>query len=886
MQRLFITFFIAYCLLLQINAQHYLPNVTSFTKDDYGAGRQNWDIDIDDKGVVYFANSAGLLCNIYGEWKHVKTEEGLYLRAVLAENDTVWCGGAEIGFFVKHNGQLQYKNLYNLEGEQVWNIASTATDIVFQTEYSIGFYNKLTKQFTLNKMSEAFWTMCIWNGKLWLSDRDGYFGYLSNREFKKVAYFEKNAKQEVRKMFVHNDLLYLVFFEGGVFQFDGKEFKPVLIPESLRENTLFTGLSYDNENICLGTVSAGFIQCDNNGDQKTIVNSGHGLIDNTVLSMATDKMGNVWLGLDYGVAKVELQSAVNYVFKGAATFTKKVYKGQTYVGTNKGVYRLSEQGVPQTIENIEGQVWKLRAINDELYICHNRGLYKLKDDKAEPAFMIGGFLDIVHFKGTDHYILSTYYGLVLARHDGKRFHYVKNLEIWGNEKLAYDAINNCIWAEIKNEKMYRLSLDENLKVIKEEFNDIKHLYDTSNGLFFDDGNQIMAYKNKRFEVTHEPLLDQIACKGLTALDYSEDGRSVAYICDDEIKLKMLLSDGNIHSYDAILKSLSNDIVEYHQFIEVDKQELVLATDRGLVVFDLNFSSTFNKSSQPVISSVNVLNEKAGKKYYPYNEERVYLGKGNKSIEFRFGINKSNYDEVEYRYRLLPVGEWSEWSVSDEAIFSNLKGGKYTLSIQSRLNGGNPVDAELAFKIDKLWYQTFWVILPIIGGFLLILSVVVLIMTAINKGKLNRQKQDMLSAQASETLQMKNEQLLQYTEIISHKNEFLNKLKDGLESMRNQDAQRFVNMISDEVNNEKKEFLFHKLFSEVQQDFINRLTDVYPTLTSNDVRTLSFIRINLDKKEIANLMNITPRSLDTNRYRLRKKLDLDQQTDLDQFIRNF
>jgi len=560
MQKLFIPLFILNSLLFSIKAQHYLPNVTSFAKNDYGAGRQNWDIDIDDNGVIYFANSAGLLYNVYGEWKHLKIKDGFYLRAVHAENDTIWCGGAEIGFFAKHEGQLRYESLYNLEGEQVWSIESTADEIIFQTEYSIGFYNKQKGTFKLNKMSEAFWTMCLWNNEIWLSDRDGYFGYLSNQEFKKVAYFEKNAKQEVRKMFVHNNMLYLVFFEGGVFRFDGKTFEPVLIPNSLENSTLFTGLSYGNDNFCLGTVSTGFVQCDNQGNQKMNVNASHGLIDNTVLSMATDKLGNVWLGLDYGIAKVELQSAVNYVFKGAATFTKDVYKGKTYIGTNKGVFSLSGDEMPQLIKNIEGQVWKLRTINDELYICHNRGLYKLEDSKAVPVFMIGGFLDLANFKGTNYYILSTYYGLVLAQLDGDRFIYIKNLEIWGNEKLAYDADNECIWIEIKNEKLYKISLDQKNQVIKEEFNDIKHLYDTNNGLFFDDGNRIMSYQNNQFTFANDPLLEHIICKGLTALDYSDDGRSVAYINNEEIKLKMLLPDGNIHSYDAILKSLSNDIV--------------------------------------------------------------------------------------------------------------------------------------------------------------------------------------------------------------------------------------------------------------------------------------------------------------------------------------
>jgi len=136
------------------------------------------------------------------------------------------------------------------------------------------------------------------------------------------------------------------------------------------------------------------------------------------------------------------------------------------------------------------------------------------------------------------------------------------------------------------------------------------------------------------------------------------------------------------------------------------------------------------------------------------------------------------------------------------------------------------------------------------------------------------------------IHLKNEQLLQYIEIISHKNQFLNEVRQGLERMRNSEAQHWVNKITNEVNHEKKEFLFHKIFSELHQDFISRITEKYPSLTSNDIRMLSFIRVNLDNKEIANLMNISLRSMDTNRYRLRKKLKLEREVDLNQFIRDF
>ncbi len=155
---------------------------------------------------------------------------------------------------------------------------------------------------------------------------------------------------------------------------------------------------------------------------------------------------------------------------------------------------------------------------------------------------------------------------------------------------------------------------------------------------------------------------------------------------------------------------------------------------------------------------------------------------------------------------------------------------------------------------------------------------------INEVSLKREQKEHKENMARKTLSLKNEQLLQYTEVISSKNEFLNVLKDGLSRMRNTEAKQWVNKITEEVNKEKQDFLFHKLFSEIHQDFINRMTEKHKNLTANDIRILSFIRINLGTREIANLMNISPKSVDITRYRIRKKLDLSHEDDLNKYVR--
>jgi len=70
---------------------------------------------------------------------------------------------------------------------------------------------------------------------------------------------------------------------------------------------------------------------------------------------------------------------------------------------------------------------------------------------------------------------------------------------------------------------------------------------------------------------------------------------------------------------------------------------------------------------------------------------------------------------------------------------------------------------------------------------------------------------------------------------------------------------------------------------VNNDFLKTLKDKYPQLTATDLKLCAYLRINLSSKEIANLLNISIRGVETSRYRLRKKLDLPNETGLFDFL---
>ena len=62
-----------------------------------------------------------------------------------------------------------------------------------------------------------------------------------------------------------------------------------------------------------------------------------------------------------------------------------------------------------------------------------------------------------------------------------------------------------------------------------------------------------------------------------------------------------------------------------------------------------------------------------------------------------------------------------------------------------------------------------------------------------------------------------------------------------------------------------------------------MKEIHPKLTPNDLRLCAYLRLNLSSKEIAPLLNISPKSVEVKRYRLRKKMELPHEASLTNYI---
>lgn len=147
---------------------------------------------------------------------------------------------------------------------------------------------------------------------------------------------------------------------------------------------------------------------------------------------------------------------------------------------------------------------------------------------------------------------------------------------------------------------------------------------------------------------------------------------------------------------------------------------------------------------------------------------------------------------------------------------------------------------------------------------------------------------------NEQLEMENRhktgELASLSMQLVEKNRFINDVKLTIEKIANEAGEEVYPLIQNVLRNIKQNAAFQedwqtfeKQFEKVHNDFIHKLSQTYPDLTSTELKVCALIRTGLSSGEIASLLHVTRRNVETHRYRLRKKLDIESGVDLGTFL---
>ena len=149
-------------------------------------------------------------------------------------------------------------------------------------------------------------------------------------------------------------------------------------------------------------------------------------------------------------------------------------------------------------------------------------------------------------------------------------------------------------------------------------------------------------------------------------------------------------------------------------------------------------------------------------------------------------------------------------------------------------------------------------------------------------KLEKEKQ-------KELIDSKMRELTSYSMLVSNKNVILKQIMDLTTQMLDdktttgKTGKKINEIIQNnlDIDEEWENFKMH--FDKVHPHFFEKLRQICPGLTEENLRMCAYIKIRLSTKHIAQLLHVIPSSIITGRYRLRKKLQLPDHKDLDDFI---
>jgi len=156
-------------------------------------------------------------------------------------------------------------------------------------------------------------------------------------------------------------------------------------------------------------------------------------------------------------------------------------------------------------------------------------------------------------------------------------------------------------------------------------------------------------------------------------------------------------------------------------------------------------------------------------------------------------------------------------------------------------------------------------------------------------ELEKEKKEHLLAeeQLKNEIADKNRELSSKALYLSNRNELIQDIINSLENHNkitgNKETAQQINIIRNflKTDNHQDDFVYH--FESVNPSFLRRLKELHPQLTSNDIRFLCYIFMNLSLKEISMFLNITYNACEKRNRRIKEKMNLDKDTSLYDYV---
>lgn len=920
-----------FCVFCSTNAQE-LPPIVNYQPSTYSAGNQNWMITQGTDNFIYFANNDGLLQYNGSVWKLYKSPNETIFRSVKAVGNQIYTGCyMQFGQWQKQqDGSLKYSSISNKiksqihDDEQFWNIFSYENCIIFQSLERFYIYNLTTKSIKIlqpkNNIFKSFQT----RDAIYFQTNNGDFFEIENGTSKLVSSQSILGQKKIIAVYQQEQKLILAtqnngfyFLENGVVQVMKTQ-----IDDFLVNNNIYCTTALKNGNIAVGTISNGLYLIDALGNLKHHFSQSKGLTNNTILSLYEDEDNNLWTGLDNGINCINVESAVkNFSDQSGAlgtVYASVIFQNKLYVGTNQGLFTKTTNSNSnfELISGTKGQVWSLFEYKNTLFCGHNSGTYVIDNSGARQIYSASGTWKFSAISGQPNLLLQgNYNGISVLEFINNQWTFRNKIENFNYSSKFFELQKNQIFVSHEYKGIYRFSVDENFKNASKIYtyqNPKKgknvSLIKYNNTILFSSANGI--YKLLANNIFQK---DNI----LTTILNKDQFISGKMIADDTGKLWMF-SENYIHYFEKhklsttlkhsaipIPSALANTMVGYENISQLNQNQYLLGTSDGYCIIDIN-NLSFKKYNVSITNADFYEFEQTPKSENLTTEGNLNYKQNNVLIGFTVP-EYNKYINTEYQYRLGGYQDnWSDWSSKSSAIFKNLPPGDYIFEVKSKIaNVVSDRVATYSFVIKRPWYGS--ILMKFI--YLLLFIIGVFYVNKAYEKYYQKQKQKLIDENnkllefkelenEKQLMQLKNEELTNDVDLknrelavstmsLIKKDELLTLIKEDLKKSDQENSNRsiksVISIITRNINKDDSWQAFKEAFDSTDKDFLKKVKASHPSLTPNDLRLCAYLRLNLTSKEIAPMLNISVRSVEIKRYRLRKKMELTHEQGLVEYI---
>lgn len=927
-----ITLILLFC-SLGITAQD-LPPILKYSPGTYAAGNQNWMIAQDNLGYMYFANNEGLLEYNGSDWNLYPTPNETIMRSVKVIGNRVYCGFyMDFGYWTrKPDGRLAYTSLTKKirkqikDDEQFWNIVQYDRWVMFQSLMQIFIYDTKTGTFTTISSDTGIHRVFTVNNTIFYQTFGSGLFEIENGKSRLVSNDAFLMQNKIVNLYAKDDGYLALTQHNGFFEFKNGVFTKwdIQAEPELSACTIYSGSQLSDQSFAIGTVSNGIYIISPQGTIRYHITQNKGLSNNTALSVFEDQDRNVWMGLDNGINCLNLQSPVHsYVddtgFLGTV-YSAVLHNGMLYIGTNQGLFakHYNSNENFQFIPGTKGQVWSLYLYDNTLFCGHDFGTYIINGQTATCiAQGVGTWKFEPNPYNKNQLIQGTYTGLSVLEKttNGWKFkNRIKGFDV--SSRFFCIRKNNDVYISHEYKGIYRITLNKSLTTASAATIYKSPVKGRNVSLATFAGSVYFAGKDGIYRLNDRTR--QFEKQAALSTIFNNDEYTSGKLIPDSSGKLWLFTKNYINYFSAgrlnadlkrniipIPSSITNSMLGYENITQLTPNVYLIGTTDGY--YTLNINEISFKKYSAYITNISV-NEQNRDPYVINTTQEVTLSHNDNNITFSFTVPEyGKYINAEYSYILEGVqDEWTPWSSRTAASFKNLSPGEYTFKVKAKTGDSLSVNtATYTFTISKPWYATnfallVYCIIGLIGAHVINRSY---------KNHYQEQQEKLIEEnnrlleikeleKEQELMRLKNEQLQQEFENknrelavstmnLIKKNELLSAIKDDLKKSSDdtKNLKSVITTINKNINEDDTWDMFKEAFNNADKDFLKKIKASHPALTPNDLRLCAYLRLNLSSKEIAPLLNISVRSVEIKRYRLRKKMELPHELSLVEYILN-